>query len=241
MKRDKIFILQAMKNRPTLEILLDGVDIFPLMGEELNQANTVQMDFSPTNLELKHIKLSDTAVFDQYVFEKLAMAKKKYGIGGYFEHRAIYQRSEVFATDLKDFRNIHLGVDVWAEAGTPIYAPIDGKVYSFQNNQGFGDYGPTIILEHLIKGEKMYSLYGHLKLTDLDDLKVGKTILKGEKFCHLGPFPENGDWPPHVHFQLMWDLLGNWGDFPGVCSFREIEKFRNICPDPNFMVGYSVR
>jgi murein DD-endopeptidase MepM/ murein hydrolase activator NlpD len=118
---------------------------------------------------------------------------------------------------------------------------MDGKVYSFQNNHGFGDYGPTIILEHQLKDETLYSLYGHLKLTDLDHLEVGKTISKGEKFCHLGPFPENGDWPPHVHFQLMWDLLGNLGDFPGVCSHREIEKFKNICPDPNLMVGYSSR
>lgn len=241
MKTDKIFILHAMKNKPSLEILLDGEDIFPLMGEDLNQSNTLDMDFSSVNLELKHINLADTSIFNQYVFGKLTSAKKKYGIGGYFEHRAIYQRSEVFVTDREDFRNIHLGVDIWAEAGTAVYAPIDGEVYSFQNNRGFGDYGPTIILEHKFKDEKLYSLYGHLKLTDLDNLEVGKKIFKGEKFCHLGPFPENGDWPPHLHFQLMWDLLGNWGDFPGVCSHREIEKFKSICPDPNFMVGYSSR
>jgi len=241
MKTDKIFILQAMKNWPSLKMLLEGVDIFPLMGEHLVQSNTLTMDFSTANLELNNINFSDTTVFNHYVFEKLASTKKKYGIGGYFEHRAIYQRSEVFVTDLEDFRNIHLGVDVWAEAGTAVYAPIDGKVYSFQNNQGFGDYGPTIILKHLLKGEKLYSLYGHLKLTDLENLEVGKPISQGERFCHLGPFPENGDWPPHLHFQLMWDLLGNWGDFPGVCSHREIEKFKNICPDPNLMVGYSSR
>lgn len=241
MKTDKIFNLQAMKIRPSLEILLEGVAVFPLMGEHLDQSNTFDMDFTPANLELMSINLSDTVEFNQYVFEKLANSQKKYGIGGYFEHRAIYQRSEVFATDLEDFRNIHLGVDVWAEAGTAVYAPLEGKVYSFQNNHGFGDYGPTIILEHQLKGETLYSLYGHLKLSDLDKLEVGKTIAKGEKFCHLGPFPENGDWPPHIHFQLMWDLLGNWGDFPGVCSHREIEKFKNICPDPNLMIGYSSR
>lgn len=219
--------------------LLEGKSKFPIMGEELNQGNTMQMDFSPQNPALNAVDFSDTLAFNQFVFGQLQSAGKLYGIGGYMEHRVIYQRSEVFATNLMDFRNIHLGVDIWAEAGTAVFAPLEGKVYSFQNNQGFGDYGPTIILEHNLKGETLYSLYGHLQLSDLENLEIGMIIPQGEKFCHLGPFPENGDWPPHLHFQLMWDMLGNWGDFPGVCSHRQIEEFRDVCPDPNLILGYS--
>lgn len=218
--------------------LLKGKSIFPIMGVELNPGNTISLDFSPQNPALYEVDFTNTNAFDRYVFGQLQTAGKQYGIGGYMEHRAIYQRSEVFGTNLEDFRNIHLGVDIWAEAGTAVFAPLEGKIFSFQNNQGFGDYGPTIILEHCLDGQTLYSLYGHLQLSDLENLEIGMTISQGEKFCHLGPFPENGDWPPHLHFQLLWDLMGNWGDFPGVCSHREKEKYRNNCPDPNLLIGY---
>ncbi|WP_373493395.1 peptidoglycan DD-metalloendopeptidase family protein [Aquiflexum sp.] len=226
-----------MKIRPSLELLLSNNEIFPLMGEFIDVSNSIPMDFSPSNTDLIEVNLSDTHQFNDYVFGLLEQSGKKYGIGGYFEHRAIYSRSAVFATELQDFRNIHMGVDIWAEAGTPVFAPLDGIVHSFKDNAGFGNYGPTIILEHELRGEKLFSLYGHLAVMDLAHIQVGTAISKGEGFCQLGPFPENGDWPPHLHFQLMWDLLGNWGDFPGVCSHREIEKFKNICPDPNLLIG----
>ncbi|WP_106567437.1 peptidoglycan DD-metalloendopeptidase family protein [Cecembia rubra] len=226
-----------MKN--SLHELLLCENIFPVMGEYLNPDNTMEMDFSSANTVLMSIDFSDTKSFDQYVFGKLQSAGKKYGIGGYFEHRAIYARSEVFVTEQSDFRNIHLGIDIWTESGHPVYAPLKGKVFSFQNNAGFGDYGATIILEHELKGKTLYSLYGHLALKDLEGLELGMTLEAGQAFCHLGPFPENGDWPPHLHFQLMWDMMGNWGDFPGVCSQREIEKYRAICPDPQLLTGYS--
>jgi murein DD-endopeptidase MepM/ murein hydrolase activator NlpD len=43
-------------------------------------------------------------------------------------------------------RNIHIGLDLWIKAGTPILSALDGKIHSFIS-AGFGDYGPTIILE----------------------------------------------------------------------------------------------
>ncbi|MBW3467694.1 peptidoglycan DD-metalloendopeptidase family protein [Arthrospiribacter ruber] len=222
----------------SLSKLLENVDTFPVMGEILEEYNTLVLDLSPANPDLEKLDLSDTKKFDDYVFDLISKAKKKYGIGGYFEHRAIYSRSSVFATDLADFRDIHMGVDIWGQAWTPVFAPLDGIVHSFQDNAGFGNYGPTIILEHELDGQKLFSLYGHLALEDLKDLQVGQSISKGQRFCHLGPFPENGDWPPHLHFQLMWDMMGMFGDFPGVCSHREVEKFRKICPDPNLLIPF---
>jgi peptidoglycan LD-endopeptidase LytH len=185
------------------------------------------------------VNLSDTLEFDQFVFEQLKAKGKQFGIGGYMEQRAIYRRSEVFATDEADFRNIHLGIDVWTEAGTPVYAPYSGKIHSFQDNAGFGNYGPTIILEHDLDGTQLFSLYGHLAMTDLKGLQIGQEIQKGEAFCHVGPYPENGDWPPHLHFQLMWDMMGNQGDFPGVASKKDLEHYQKICPDPNFILRFE--
>lgn len=218
----------------------NSFDFFPLMGEKLNSQNTMSLDFSPSNTSLDDVEITDTDIFNQFVFDQLKTSEKKYGIGGYLEHRAIYRRSQVFATAESDFRDIHLGIDIWCEAGSPIYAPFDAVIHSFQDNDSFGNYGPTIILEHDLDGKKLFSLYGHLTRTDLDSLQVGQKLEKGEKFCHVGPFPENGDWPPHLHYQLMWDMLGNSGDFPGVASRKDLIKFSEICPDPNLIIGYDL-
>ncbi|WP_086542677.1 peptidoglycan DD-metalloendopeptidase family protein [Algoriphagus antarcticus] len=215
-------------------------DFFPVMGEKLSSENTFKMDFSPTNRDLESLDLADTNIFDAYVTQQIKNSGSKYGIGGYLEHRAIYRRSLVFATAAADFRNIHLGIDIWTDAGAPIFVPLDGRIHSFQDNAGFGNYGATIILEHELGEKKLYSLYGHLFLSDLEGIEIGQEVRSGDLLAHVGPFPENGDWPPHLHFQLMWDLMGNFGDFPGVCSKREVEKYVAICPDPNLMLRSEV-
>ncbi|MFN3998043.1 peptidoglycan DD-metalloendopeptidase family protein [Algoriphagus sp.] len=211
-------------------------DFFPIMGEELTTENTLKLDFTENNDELKSVDISTTEVFNRYVFDQLNDENKKLGIGGYLEKRAIYRRSEVFATTDSDFRNIHLGIDIWTEAGSQIFAPLNGKIHSFQDNVGFGNYGPTIILEHELEGKKLYSLYGHLFQNDLVRLEVGKEFKAGELLCHVGPFPENGDWPPHLHFQLMWDLGENWGDYPGVAAEKDLRFYAENCPDPNLIL-----
>ncbi|MCE7057482.1 peptidoglycan DD-metalloendopeptidase family protein [Algoriphagus sp. AGSA1] len=218
----------------------NAIKFYPIMGEKLDISNTLKLGFGHSNPDLEKLDLGNTSAFDAYVSGELEKSGARYGIGGYLEHRAIYRRSAVFGTAETDFRNIHLGIDIWTEAGAAIYAPIDGTIHSFQDNAGFGNYGPTIILEHHIFGKKLYSLYGHLFLADLEGMKIGQEIKTGELFAHVGPFPENGDWPPHLHFQLMWDLMGNVGDFPGVCSEREITLYESNCPDPNLVLRSEV-
>jgi murein DD-endopeptidase MepM/ murein hydrolase activator NlpD len=194
------------------------------------------LDFSATNPDLapnRDLDLTDTGQFTQYVFSKLRAAGASVGVGGYNEHRVIYRRSQHFNQLDEEPREIHLGIDFWVEAGTPVFAPMDGVVHSFQDNHHFGDYGPTIILEHTQNGKPLYSLYGHLTRKSLEGLYEGKPFKAGEKLGEIGPYPENGDWPPHLHFQLMTDMLGLKGDFPGVCSVADREKFLSICPNPN--------
>jgi murein DD-endopeptidase MepM/ murein hydrolase activator NlpD len=215
------------------------LDFFPIMGEKLTGENTLKLDFTSSNRELKAVNLANMAEFDSYVFAQLSSKNKIYGIGGYLENRSIYSRSEVFATVQADFRNIHLGVDIWVQAGSPVYVPLEGKVHSFQDNVGFGNYGPTIILEHVMDGKPIFSLYGHLFRSDLENLQVGKVYQQGELLCHVGPFPENGDWPPHLHFQLMWDLGGNWGDYPGVAAEKDLDFYRENCPNPNGIIRFE--
>ncbi len=190
------------------------------------------LDFTGTNPDLATLDLTNTATFDAYVFGKIREAGARVGVGGYLEPRVIYRRSPHFQqTD--EPRTIHLGIDLWAPAGTLVSAPLDGIIHSFADNAGFGDYGPTIILEHDLKGEKLYSLYGHLSRTSLTGLYEGKQVKAGEVIAAIGPFPENGDWPPHLHFQLMRDMMGRRGDFAGVCTLSDRAVFADLCPDPN--------
>jgi murein DD-endopeptidase MepM/ murein hydrolase activator NlpD len=216
------------------------IDFYPIMGESLNSKNTMKLDFSPSNKELENVDLGNTAVFNEFVFDQLKGSSKTYGVGGYLEHRAIYRRSERFETSEADFRNIHLGVDIWTVAGAVVYAPLDGEIFSIKDNAGFGDYGPTIILKHILNGKTLYSLYGHLTLTDLEMHQIGNAIHAGDLLCHVGPFPENGDWPPHLHFQLMWELGEKFGDYPGVCAKRELDYYAENCPNPNLVLNCEV-
>ncbi|SFD33071.1 peptidoglycan DD-metalloendopeptidase family protein [Spirosoma endophyticum] len=201
------------------------------------------LDFSATNPDLATFDLTDTATFTDYVFGKLRASGAKVGVGGYNEHRVIYRRSEHFTTSQEERpydgpREIHLGIDFWVEAGTPVFAPLDGIVHSFQDNAHFGDYGPTIILEHPSSAafQPRYSLYGHLTRQSLEGLYEGQPFNAGDKLGEVGPYPENGDWPPHLHFQLMTDMLGLKGDFPGVCSLTNRAKYLEICPNPNTLL-----
>lgn len=204
------------------------------MGEWLEPANSIKLDFSNKNADLLKLDLQSTQNFNDYVFGFLKQNVKKYGHGGYLENRMIYQRSTHFQQG--ESRCMHLGVDVWCEAFHPLHVPMDAKVHSFADNDNFGDYGPTIILEHEINNDKFYTLYGHLSRNSLKNIAIGDHIQKGEIFSELGPFPENGDWPPHLHFQLISDMKDLKGDFPGVCAPSELEQFKRLCPDPNIFV-----
>lgn len=204
--------------------------IFPIMGEPLTSLNSIEMNFTATNLYLFKVDLKNTSIFNEFVFNLLKKADKKFGHGGYLENRVIYRRSEHFQQG--ESRCFHLGVDIWAEVDTPVFCPFDATVHSFANNDHFGDYGPTIILVHTYGNQEFYTLYGHLSLKSIEHMQEGKPIKAGEKFCEIGPFPENGDWPPHLHFQVMNNILDKKGDFPGVCSASELKYYKNICLDP---------
>lgn len=195
------------------------------------------LDLTAANTELTTDIIADTQKFTDWVSNKLKVNNCRYGVGGYMEHRTIYAVSPHFDTE-DEPRRLHLGVDIWGDAGTPIYAPLDGTIHSFQDNDNFGDYGPTIILQHNLDGLVLYSLYGHLSRTSLVGLSVGMPVKKDQQMATLGNNTENGHWPPHLHFQLMFDLEGKQGDYPGVCKFSEKEKYKLNVPDPVLLLGF---
>jgi murein DD-endopeptidase MepM/ murein hydrolase activator NlpD len=193
-------------------------------------------DFTAANTELDLDTVTDSEKFSQWINDKLKAANYRYGIGGYMEHRTIYARSKHFDTN-DEPRRLHLGVDIWGDDGTPVYSPLDGTVHSFKDNDNFGDYGPTIILQHDLDGLVLYSLYGHLSRESLVGLSVGQSISKNQQIATLGDINVNGHWPPHLHFQLMFDLQGKAGDYPGVAKFSEKEEWIKNIPDPNLILN----
>jgi len=196
------------------------------------------LDFTAGNTELTADIFGDTDVFSDWVSGKIAASGSRYGSGGYNEHRIIYNRSAHFDT-AEEPRRLHLGVDIWAKAGTPVYNFYNAEVHSFQYNDQFGDYGATIILKYNLNGLSLHILYGHLSLSSLTGLRVGQVIPAGARFAYFGVPEENGQWPPHLHMQLIFDMEGKEGDYPGVCRFSEREVYLHNCPDPGLLLHYT--
>lgn len=197
----------------------------------------ISIDLSHQNAELKKIKLNSSESLSDYINNYLKIHSKKIAFGGYLEKREIYNRSSHFNTqNTENQRNIHLGIDLWCETKTAVFAALNGVIHSFKNNTAYGDYGPTIILEHCIDGITFYTLYGHLSLDSITNLRVGTKVKAAEVIGYLGTAEVNGDYPPHLHFQIINDLHGNFGDYPGVCSANELDFYKENCPDPNLIL-----
>ncbi len=196
------------------------------------------LDLTAGNTELTDQVLEDTRLFTRYINNKLKTSSARYAIGGYNEHRTVYRKREVFdaVSAGKEPRRLHLGVDIWGKPATPVMAPLDGLVHSFAFNNRAGDYGATIILTHRLEQVYFYTLYGHLSLASIRNLQEGQRIKRGDVFAEFGIPLENGQWPPHLHFQLILDLNGWKGDYPGVCPYNEKDQWLANSPDGDLLL-----
>ncbi len=158
--------------------------------------------------------------------------------GGYLEPRPIYTSSayDRIGNYGRESRSIHLGIDYWLPAETPIHTLLEGEVVIAINDAGDKEYGGLVILKHQTETVTFYTLYGHLSVKSATKNKIGDILKKGSKIGALGNYPENGNWPPHLHFQVMLSLLGFNVDYPGVAYFSEMEVWKSICPDPNLLI-----
>lgn len=196
------------------------------------------LDLTARNKDLDAATIVDSRKFDQWVTQRLFDNSCKYGIGGYMEHRTIYKGIPLFDNGSDEPRFLHLGVDIWAKAGVAVYSPLQGSVHSFNDNNSRGDYGPAIILEHHLDDLKLYTLYSHLSRKNLEGLSIGMPVEINQKIGEFGMIEENGHWPPHLHFQLMFDMEGKEGDYPGACRFSEKGKYLNNIPDPQLILNF---
>jgi 4-aminobutyrate aminotransferase-like enzyme/Ser/Thr protein kinase RdoA (MazF antagonist) len=194
------------------------------------------LDLSVGSLDLgNYADLLDDRAMDQRITELVQATGKPLALGKYAEPRAIYitEGFQVPAQEGRAWRTVHIGIDYFADAGTEVRAAYEGVVQGIAEHSAERDYGPTVILEHRSHdGSVFYSLYGHLNRECLQTLTRGQLVTSGETIARIGTWEVNGHWTPHLHFQVMLDMLGHQDDFPGVCLHRDLPVWTSICPDP---------
>ena len=206
---------------------------FPVLGKSFLWKDYEKIDLSVENPHLND-KLNQNEL-KEYIDNHLSSCGSVIAYGGYLEKRNLYKHSTHFDNH-SGVRDIHLGIDLWTNAGQIIYCPLDAEVHSFRYNSALLDYGYTIILKHSLDRLDFYTLYGHLGKSSFLDLHISKKIKRGEAFARIGDEHENGGWVPHLHLQMILEI-GDWkGDYPGVCSGKDKADYKNNCPNPLFLV-----
>lgn len=157
---------------------------------------------------------------------------KEWAIGRYNEERAKMYETQLF----EGKRNIHVGIDIWAKMGEPVYSFYEGEVAYKQDNNQPGDYGPTIVIKYTFDDNYLYALYGHLSRPSLSTVSVGDRVARGQKIGELGGSNVNGGWAPHLHFQLSVEDPGE-ADMPGVVAPDNREAALEKYPDPRIVLG----
>jgi len=199
----------------------------------------LHLDLSDNNIPLRSIDSADPVLFGTWIEAQRRAVNADYVAGGYAEDRPLYRNSPTFIVDAAvptAARTLHLGVDLWLATATPVFAALPGRIHSAQDNAGDHDYGPTLILEHVLDGQRFFCLYGHLARRSLDLHRPGDSVAAGDRIGWIGAISENGGWPAHLHFQIIRDLDGHSGDFPGVCLPAERAAWLSRCPDPNLLL-----
>ncbi|NNG08711.1 MAG: aminotransferase class III-fold pyridoxal phosphate-dependent enzyme, partial [Arenibacter sp.] len=197
-----------------------------------------RLDLSVSSSWLGHEKDFNDLDFFQYKLNALqAEHPSKLLAGGYLEPRPIYTTSsyDKIGNKGRESRSIHLGIDFWLPAATPVHALFDGEVVTAVNDAGDKEYGGLVILRHREEGLEFYTLYGHLSVDTATRHTLGAHINSGDVIGELGDWPGNGNWVPHLHFQLMLSMLDYKTDFPGVGYFNQLKVWKSLCPDPNLL------
>ena len=89
------------------------------------------------------------------------------------------------------FLRMHKGLDLAAPHGTPVYAPIDGRVAMAGRNRGYGNF------IKLVHADGVSSGYGHLSRFAV---RAGERVSRGEVIGYVGSTGLSTG--PHLHWEV---------------------------------------
>jgi 4-aminobutyrate aminotransferase-like enzyme/Ser/Thr protein kinase RdoA (MazF antagonist) len=158
-------------------------------------------------------------------------------IGRYAEDRAIYG-----AQDDSARRTIHHAIDIYAAAGTPVLAPLPGRIAMIGNDRSAEGFGGILVLEHASDTpHRFWTVYGHLAPASLAGQKLGSALDQGREIARLAPPEENGGWPSHLHFQMLTTLCFDTAEaITGLAAPSRWTLWESISPDPNQILGLPI-
>lgn len=91
----------------------------------------------------------------------------------------------------------HLGTDIGAATGTPVVSLTDGVVLqaSYGDN---GGYGNMIVISHVVNGNPMVSIYGHLSSISVS---AGQSVAGGQNIGAVGN--TGNSFGAHLHIEVL--------------------------------------
>ena len=222
-------------------LVANSANAASVLDVDLRTAPSLVFDLSVGSTSLgADPRAVETGPLTEALFREMRNAGVAVGIGRYDEARPLYT-SSLFGESgnpTDERRTIHLAIDLFVEPGAAVYAPVAGVVHLVANNSAPLDYGPLVVLRHQTgTGEEFFTLYGHLAPDVLAELRAGQKVARGQRIAHIGTPPGNGGWPPHLHFQIILDLLDRGADFPGVALASQRAVWTSLSPDPNLLLG----
>lgn len=204
---------------------------------DLSKIKSTQiLDLSVSSLFLGHFTNYHNR---EAIVRHFAQAQKDgiLALGRYLEPRPLYT-NKIFASETDHgmrWRTYHLGVDLFLPENTPVYAPLEGKIFSVYNNANELDYGYTVIIRHEAQHYTFFTLYGHLHHSCISKLQEGNRVEQGSLLGHIGDPESNGGWPPHLHFQVISNILDYQHDFPGVAAVEDLTVWKALSPNPSLL------
>lgn len=205
---------------------------------EINKTKFYKLDLSVGSNWLGTRNEIEDLDFFQFKIEKLQKTIPDYIIsGGYLEPRSIYSSNsyEKVGNEGEENRTIHLGLDFWVPVGTKVSSIYDGEIVAALNDKGNKEYGGLVVIKHNVEDFEFFTLYGHNSVDSVLKNKVGSKVRRGEIIAEVANYPENGNWAPHLHFQIILSMLNYKIDYPGVCYSKQEDVWKDICPDPNIL------
>ena len=214
----------------------------PLLGRPLSNHRVLHIPFG----DAAHPLVKSAAAMDVVACEKEWQALRQaqnaeLGLGPWGEKRAVYAGAMFQSKLIRDVRRTrHLGLDIFAEAGTPMLTPLAGRVVDVVIEREPLGYGCAVLIEHEPEpGVRFASLWGHLAHRTAQRIQKGQSLAAGEEIGPLGDAQDNGGWLPHLHLQLVAYATDDLSPIPGVGEEAYLDLWAKLYPPAYDFAGLT--